>query len=247
MARKRQPRLLKKVEKDKYLHLHNAFPKSDETKRKELTKEEEIFEVVTEVCEEHYLLTDSECGLSLIEDKGCVKAIEGTENGYVLKFRMDTCRAFAVRQFAIRLSKRLNCLRRFFVREDSVSYEGVEKPLFFLECAMVLEDNMGKEPIDRSEEEDDEEFLFEWKRKRAVCEGNVEGVKGDEGAHDGSIDADTGKEEENVDDGEADEQMYDGTQDEDEVNTMLEEAEVEEEELTEESYADADEAYANFA
>lgn len=247
MARKRQPRLLKKVEKDKYLHLHNAFPKRAETNRKELTKEEEIFGVVTEVCEEHYLLTDSECGLSLIEDKDCVKAIDGMENGYVLKFRMDTCKAFAVRQLAIRLSKRLNCLRRFFVREDSVSYEGVAKPLYFLECAMVLEDNRGKEPIDRSEEEDEEEFLFEWKRKRAEWEGKDKG-KCDEGAHECSKEVETDEEEDDaVEDVESDEPRYDGTQDEYEVNTMLEGAEVEEEELTEESYAEADEAYANFA
>lgn len=228
MARKRQPMLLRKVEKDKYLHLHNAFPTKTE-ERSGLTKEEEIFEVVTAVCEEHYLLTDSECGLSLIEDKGCVRAIEGTENGYVLKFRMGTDKAFAVRQFAIRISKRLNCLRRFFVKEDSVSYEGVENPLYFLECAMVLEDNRGKEPIDRSGEEDEDEFLFQWKRKMEVRAEKVDG-EDDRAQEEG--------EEENV---------YDGTQDDDEVNTRLEEAEVEEEELTEESYAEADEAYANFA
>lgn len=234
MARKRQPRLLRKVEKDKYLHLHNAFPTKTE-ERRELTKEEEMFEVVTAVCEEHYLLTDSECGLSLIEDKGCIRAIEGTENGYVLKFRMGTDKAFAVRQFAIRISKRLNCLRRFFVKEDSVKYEGVEKPLYFLECAMVLEDNRGKEPIDRSVEEDEEEFLFQWKRKRVnaiVAEGaDGEGV---------AVNAECG-------DREQEEPRYDGTQDEDEVNTMLEEAGMEGSELTEESYAEADEAYANFA
>lgn len=237
MAKKRQPRLLKKVEKDNLLHLHNAFAHVD-VKPKELTKEEEIFKAVTETCEEHYLLTDSECGLSLIEDKDCVKAIEGMENGYVLKFRMECERAFALRQFAIRLSKKLNCLRRFFVKENSVRYAGVPKPMYFLECAMVLEDNRGKEPIDRSGEEDDDEFLFQWKKRSMVGKQSEDEDKSEDKSEDKNED------KVEVETQEAAEPVYDGTQTEEKVNEMLEDAEVV---LTEESYADADEAYANFA
>ena len=231
MAKKRQPRLLKKVEKDNLLHLHNAFSQGRK-KTKELTKEEEIFKVVTETCEEHYLLTDSECGLSLIEDKECVKAIDGTDNGYVLRFRIGCDKKFAVRKFAIRMSEKLNCLRRFFVKEESVVYAGAPKPLCFLECAMVLEDNRGKEPIDRSMEEDEDEFLFQWGKRGVVCEdGNVDVVK-----------RVCVCESENSKGCECHE--YDGTQTEEEVDERLGDAEVV---LTEESYADADEAYANFA
>lgn len=214
-AKKKSPRLLKSVKQNTTLHLeHMPIPKP-----KVLTKREQIYKVVTDCCEEHYLLTDSECGLSLIDDTESVTEIEGTDNGYLLKFRMDCGREFALRQLAIRLSKRLNCLRRFFCKEDSVTYPGVSKPLHFLECAMVLEDNRDKEPIDRSGEEDEEDFLFGRKTKGLVKV--VEEVK----------------KEERKD-------AYDGTQTEEEVDEMLEETEVV---LTEESYADADEAYANFA
>lgn len=209
-ARDRKPRLLKSVKKNTALHLEHAqIPE-----KKVLTRTEEIFKVVTDVCEEHYLLTDSECGLSLIDDKDCVTEIEGTENGYLLKFRMELGRECALRQFAVRLSKRLNCQRRFFYKEDSVTYPCVSRPLSFLECAMVLEDNRGKEPIDRSGEEDENDYILGFKKRSTV------------------------EKEEEV-------KAYDGTQSEEEVDSMLDDADADE--LTDESYAEAEEAFANFA
>ena len=229
-VKRKSPRLLKKVKQNSTLHLEHAFKPIE---KKELTKEEQIYQLVTETCEEHYLLTDSECGLSLIDDKECVKAIEGTENGYLLKFRMEVDKSFACREFAIKLSHKLNCLRRFFMKKDSVTYPGVSRPIYFLECAMVLEDNRGKEPIDRSEEVDEDEFLFEWKKRRRIySEDNIHRI-------DMSDDEVKDNEEEHVR-----EVSYDGTQTEEEVDAMLADTEVI---LTEESYADADEVYANFA
>lgn len=211
-ARRNSPRLLKKVKKNPSLHLERLPPLP---KKKELTKREQIFKMVTDLCEEGYLLTDSECGTSLIDSIDCVTEIEGVENGYLLKYRMDIGKEFATRQLAIRLSKALNCPRRYFCRRDSVTYPGVIRPMFYLECAMVLEDNRGIEEIDRSGEEDDDEFLFRREKRKEHGRRNIEGEK-----------------------------FYDGTQSEEAVEEMLEESEVV---LTEESYAEADEAYANFA
>lgn len=208
--RERKPRLLKSVRKNDALHLEHApIPP-----KRVLTRTEEIFKVVTDVCEEHYLLTDSECGLSLIDDKDSVTEIEGTENGFLLKFRMELGKEYALRQFAVRLSKRLNCLRRFFCKEDCVIYPGVDKPMRFYECAMVLEDNRGKEPIDRSGEEDENDFMLGGKNVMPVTEV-------------------------------AEKPVYDGTQSEEEVDSMLDDTDVDE--LTDESYAEAEEAFANFA